>query len=166
MGSGGSKYNPLAAPPGQHATSPHHAQAVPPPPIFTKPRKIIQLPSLARMMLLVALFALCFAVCVAAPALAQDTAPLEEALTGAQADFDMIELDAADEKLSDAIKYAKEAVTCRCDMAFDAVETGTATIQRILEMADRIVPGHFPELIKSGTTFIWEEAAEFALMVR
>ena len=58
MGSGGSKYNPLAAPPGQHATSPHHAQAVPPPPIFTKPRKIIQLPSLARMMLLVALFAL------------------------------------------------------------------------------------------------------------
>jgi hypothetical protein len=57
---------------------------------------------------LVALFALCFAVCVAAPALAQDTAPLEEALTGAQDDFDMIELDAADEKLSDAIKYAKK----------------------------------------------------------
>ncbi len=66
----------------------------------------------------------------------------------------------------DAIKYAKEAVTCRCDMAFDTVETGTATIRRILDRADRIVPGHFPELIRGETGFEWHDAAELALLVR
>ncbi len=66
----------------------------------------------------------------------------------------------------DAIKYAKEAIAGRCDMAFDTAEAGAETIGRILEMADRIVPGHFPELIKSGNTFIWEESAELALVVR
>jgi hypothetical protein len=48
-------------------------------------------------------------------------------------------------RAGDAIKYAKEAVTRKCDMAFDAIETGTRTIERILDSADRIVPGHFPE---------------------
>ena len=66
----------------------------------------------------------------------------------------------------DAIKYAKEAVTCACDMAFDSVETGTETIKRILAMADRIVPGHFPELIKRGDGFVWEEPAELPLLIR
>ena len=66
----------------------------------------------------------------------------------------------------DAIKYPKEAITCRCDMAFDTVEAGTDTINRILDMADRIVPGHFPELIKRNGTFVWEDRAEFALLVR
>lgn len=51
----GSTYNPLATPT-QYSASPQ-AQAIPPPG-FTKPRKIIQLPSLGRMLLLVALFAL------------------------------------------------------------------------------------------------------------
>lgn len=50
-------------------------------------------------------------------------------------------------RAGDAIKYAKEAVTRKCDMAFDAIETGTRTIERILDSADRIVPGHFPESI-------------------
>jgi glyoxylase-like metal-dependent hydrolase (beta-lactamase superfamily II) len=66
----------------------------------------------------------------------------------------------------DAIKYAKEAVTKRCDMAFDTIESGTASIEHILTIADRIVPGHFPELIKRDGTWIWEEAAELALLVR
>ena len=56
----------------------------------------------------------------------------------------------------DALKYAKEAILRRCDMAFDTTEAGTATIQQMLERADRIVPGHFPELIRqSDGAFAW-----------
>lgn len=67
----------------------------------------------------------------------------------------------------DAIKYAKEAVTRRCDMAFDTIESGTQSIARILDMADRIVPGHFPELIRQPDgAFSWEDAASFELLVR
>ena len=40
------------------------------------------------------------------------------------------------------------------------------TIKHILGMADRIVPGHFPELIKRGDQFVWDEPAELALLVR
>lgn len=67
---------------------------------------------------------------------------------------------------SDAIKYAKEAVTGRCDLAFDTPESGTRTIRRILAMAQRIVPGHFPELIKREGVWTWDEAAEVSLLVR
>lgn len=67
----------------------------------------------------------------------------------------------------DAVKYAKEAVMRACDMAFDTIEAGTATISRILDRADRIVPGHFPELIRQpGGAFGWDEAAAFDLRVR
>ena len=67
----------------------------------------------------------------------------------------------------DAIKYVKEVIICRCDMAFGTVEQGTASIQRILATADCIVPGHFPELVKQPNgSFVWDEAAHFHLMVR
>jgi glyoxylase-like metal-dependent hydrolase (beta-lactamase superfamily II) len=67
----------------------------------------------------------------------------------------------------DAIKYAKEAILKRCDMAFDDVDVGTRTIRRILERADRIVPGHFPELIRQADgSFAWDEPAPFELLVR
>jgi len=66
----------------------------------------------------------------------------------------------------DAIKYAKETLTCRCDMGFDEPETGTATIKKIVGMADRIVPGHFPEMTKTDGVLTWDEAAEFPLLVR
>lgn len=67
----------------------------------------------------------------------------------------------------DAIKYAKEAIARRCDMAFDSVERGTDSIRRILAMADRIVPGHFPELIRQEDgSFLWDDAAPFDLRVR
>ena len=67
----------------------------------------------------------------------------------------------------DAIKYAKEAITARCDNAFDTIEAGTKSIQRILQSADRIVPGHFPELIRiEGGAFTWTEGAEVSLIVR
>jgi glyoxylase-like metal-dependent hydrolase (beta-lactamase superfamily II) len=66
----------------------------------------------------------------------------------------------------DAIKYAKEVMARRCDMAFDTAENGTATIGRILDMADRIVPGHFPELIRDGDNWTWTELAELPLLIR
>lgn len=67
----------------------------------------------------------------------------------------------------DAIKYAKEAITARCDHAFDTVEAGTKSIERILGMADRIVPGHFPELVRlPNGAFTWNDAAEISLIVR
>lgn len=80
-----------------------------------------------------------------------------------------LELDTAKGRVvlaGDAIKYAREVVTCRCDMPFDTVESGTATIKHILERADRIVPGHFPELVKGENGFEWNEAAELNLLVR
>jgi N-acyl homoserine lactone hydrolase len=67
----------------------------------------------------------------------------------------------------DAIKHAKEAIMARCDNAFDTIETGTKSIQRILQSADRIVPGHFPELIRiESGAFSWNDSAEFSLLVR
>jgi len=33
-------------------------------------------------------------------------------------------------------------------------------------LADRIIPGYFPELIKQHGQFTWEDAAELSLMVR
>jgi glyoxylase-like metal-dependent hydrolase (beta-lactamase superfamily II) len=66
----------------------------------------------------------------------------------------------------DAIKYVKEVMARRCDMAFDTAENGTASIRRILDMADRIVPGHFPELRRDGDAWLWDEPAELPLLIR
>lgn len=66
---------------------------------------------------------------------------------------------------SDAIKYAKEVTDRRCDLAFDTREAGTATIGRILKIADRIVPGHFPEMIRTENGWTWD-SAEVPLLVR
>lgn len=66
----------------------------------------------------------------------------------------------------DAIKYVKEVMARRCDMAFDTPEAGTESIRRILAMADRIVPGHFPELIREGDGWTWTEPAELPLLIR
>ncbi|MEL6774234.1 MAG: MBL fold metallo-hydrolase [Pseudomonadota bacterium] len=66
----------------------------------------------------------------------------------------------------DAIKYPKEVMSRRCDLAFDAIETGTATIARLLERAERIVPGHAPEMHRTAEGWTWDSAAEFPLMVR
>lgn len=66
----------------------------------------------------------------------------------------------------DAIKYPKEVMARACDLAFDTLETGTATIGRLLERADRIVPGHAPEMYRVPHGWTWDSAAEFPLMVR
>lgn len=82
-----------------------------------------------------------------------------------------IRLDTADNGCvviaGDAIKYAKEAILRRCDLAFDTIEVGTASIERIMAMADRIVPGHFPELIReTDGNFSWTDEAPLYLQVR
>jgi N-acyl homoserine lactone hydrolase len=67
----------------------------------------------------------------------------------------------------DAIKYAKEVITRRCDMAFDTIETGTESIRRTLEVADPIIPGRFPELIRHPDgAFSWDDCAPFELLIR
>jgi len=66
----------------------------------------------------------------------------------------------------DAIKGPNEALRGCCDMAFDTEARGTASIGRILEVADRVVPGHAPELIRQGGTFVWNEGAELSLVIR
>lgn len=67
----------------------------------------------------------------------------------------------------DAIKYAREALLQACDMAFDEIATGTASIRNILARADRIIPGHFPELRRTETgVFVWDEPAPFELLIR
>jgi N-acyl homoserine lactone hydrolase len=66
----------------------------------------------------------------------------------------------------DALKYPKEAISRKCDMAFDTLAAGTNSIRHILNIADRIVPGHFPELIKEDGQFIWKDTAELSLVVR
>jgi N-acyl homoserine lactone hydrolase len=67
----------------------------------------------------------------------------------------------------DAIKYVKEVILQRCDMAFDTLEAGTESIARILDRADRIVPGHFPELVRQRNgAFSWDEPAPFELLIR
>ncbi len=66
----------------------------------------------------------------------------------------------------DAIKYVKEIINRRNDIVYGTVEQGVATIELIVQMADRIVPGHFPELIKQGKGFTWEEVGELSLIIR
>ena len=66
----------------------------------------------------------------------------------------------------DAIKYPKEIITGTPDLVFDTVEHGRDTIADILERADRIVPGHFVELRRARSGWVWDEAAPFDLRVR
>lgn len=66
----------------------------------------------------------------------------------------------------DAIKYPKEIMTGTPDLVFDTVERGRTTIAGILERADRIVPGHFVELRRGRSSWVWDDAAAFDLRVR
>ncbi|MCZ6557174.1 MAG: N-acyl homoserine lactonase family protein [SAR324 cluster bacterium] len=66
----------------------------------------------------------------------------------------------------DAIKYPKEMLLKRPDMAFDSEENGRKSITKIMEMADIIVPGHFGELCRCEQQFIWEEDSVLQLVAR
>lgn len=66
----------------------------------------------------------------------------------------------------DAIKIYSEVVTRSSTMPFGSEEKASASISRILSLADRIVPGHFPELIRHGNSFIWDEPGELDILIR
>lgn len=66
----------------------------------------------------------------------------------------------------DAIKYPKEALAGRPDMAFGAPEAGAASIAALLARAGRIVPGHFPELTVREGAVTWAEPARLRLVAR
>lgn len=67
---------------------------------------------------------------------------------------------------ADALKTPKEALTCRADMSFGSDEASTSTIQNLLSIADRVVPGHYSELIRSSGTWVWEEPLPLELVFR
>ena len=69
----------------------------------------------------------------------------------------------------DAIEYAKAVMAPEpepeLDYALAGNDAAAATIDRILAMADHIVPGHFPEMIKRDGRWTWEEPAALTLLV-
>ncbi len=66
----------------------------------------------------------------------------------------------------DAIKFPKEVLKCASDHAFDSPESASSTIKHILSIADRIIPGHFSELIREENVFVWDEPGELHLVMR
>ena len=66
----------------------------------------------------------------------------------------------------DALKFPKEALTRKSDLAFGSPDDDKKTIEHILSIADRIVPAHFTELILHDGTIHWEDTAEFILQIR
>lgn len=66
----------------------------------------------------------------------------------------------------DAVKYPGEILRGGCDTAFGDTALGAASIARIVEMADLIVPGHFQPLRKRDGRFVWEESNELGLVIR
>ncbi|MCZ6673167.1 MAG: MBL fold metallo-hydrolase, partial [Verrucomicrobia bacterium] len=53
----------------------------------------------------------------------------------------------------DAVKFPKEALKCASDHAFDSPKAASQTIKHLLSIADRIVPGHFSEMVRQDGTF-------------
>lgn len=66
----------------------------------------------------------------------------------------------------DAVKHYRELILCESDMPFGSRKDSTKSIKRIMSSADRILPGHFPELVKNGDSFVWEEGSDLRLIVR
>ena len=69
----------------------------------------------------------------------------------------------------DAIKTAQEALLERSAlevMQFDPEQRGPETIRRIKKIADRIVPGHYPQLRKLENTWVWDEMQPLDLVFR
>lgn len=66
----------------------------------------------------------------------------------------------------DAIKFPKEVLNRRVDHAFDTQERASRTINDLLGLADRIIPGHFMEMFKSNGTFTWDDVMELPIIMR
>lgn len=66
----------------------------------------------------------------------------------------------------DAIKFPKEVLNRRVDHAFDTMERASATINHLLTLGDRIIPGHFMEMFKRDGTFTWDDVMELPIIMR
>lgn len=66
----------------------------------------------------------------------------------------------------DAIKYPKEILTGRSEAAFVGEEVASESIRRITEIAQIIVPGHFPELRRENHAFVWDQGPTLCLTAR
>lgn len=66
----------------------------------------------------------------------------------------------------DAIKYPKEWLRRKSDLVYDTEQHATESIERILGMADVIVPGHFGTAVKCADQFVWEEDSTLDLVAR
>ena len=66
----------------------------------------------------------------------------------------------------DAIKYPKEIIQKNSDTAYTKEGTAKASIEKIMDMADIIVPGHFNELCRCEEHFVWEKDSELTLISR
>jgi glyoxylase-like metal-dependent hydrolase (beta-lactamase superfamily II) len=67
---------------------------------------------------------------------------------------------------ADALKTPKEALSRRSDMSFLSDEDSTRTIEKLLSIADRIVPGHYAELILRDGVWVWEDPMPLELIFR
>lgn len=66
----------------------------------------------------------------------------------------------------DAVKYAKEIIAQVGDACFSSRQASADSIARIREMADIVVPGHFPTLFKRNGQWLWDEPATLELLMR
>lgn len=66
----------------------------------------------------------------------------------------------------DAIKTAHELFSEGVGMEFDPEKRSGDTIRRIKAGAERIVPGHFPEMRRSGDAWVWDQTQPFSLVFR
>ncbi len=69
----------------------------------------------------------------------------------------------------DAIKTAQEALLSRSTleiMQFDPERRSEETVARIKELADRIIPGHYPPLRAHENHWVWDETQPLNLIFR
>ncbi|MFK5980803.1 MAG: MBL fold metallo-hydrolase [Rhizobiaceae bacterium] len=66
----------------------------------------------------------------------------------------------------DAIKYPREAIQKKSDLAFDSAKNANKSILKILRQADFVVPGHFSEFSVQGEKISWEDDIFMGLHIR
>lgn len=66
----------------------------------------------------------------------------------------------------DALKTSKEALSRRADMSFLSDADSTRTIDKLMSLADRIVPGHYAELIRRDGVWVWDDPMPLELIFR
>jgi glyoxylase-like metal-dependent hydrolase (beta-lactamase superfamily II) len=66
----------------------------------------------------------------------------------------------------DAVKYPKEIIAEGSDLVFDTKANASASIRKISQQADVIVPGHFSSLFKRDGRWLWDEPGSLEILIR